>query len=64
MERCPFCSSTNLDVGYGLAGGGGPGVYTYCLDCGHILAKVKDHGMDSDPEPPERTSDPEPSVPK
>lgn len=35
---CPHCRSENIEVGFGLAGGG-YGVYHYCEDCGQILSK-------------------------
>lgn len=40
-ERCPKCLSTNLEMGYGLAGGGfGP--YSYCPTCGVVVHKSQD----------------------
>jgi hypothetical protein len=34
------CAHTNLDSGFGLAGGG-YGVYMYCKDCGFITSKTQ-----------------------
>ncbi len=34
------CAHTNLDSGFGLAGGG-YGVYMYCKDCGYITSKTQ-----------------------
>lgn len=42
---CPQCKSHNVEVGYGLAGGGGIGVYMYCVHCGHIYDKQEDQEM-------------------
>lgn len=40
-DRCPKCLSTNLEMGFGLAGGGfGP--YTYCTSCGVVVSKSQD----------------------
>jgi hypothetical protein len=29
-DNCPLCGNDTLDMGYGLAGGGGIGVYYFC----------------------------------
>jgi hypothetical protein len=40
-DRCPKCLSTNLEMGFGLAGGGfGP--YSYCPNCGIVVHKSQD----------------------
>jgi hypothetical protein len=40
-DRCPKCLSTNLEMGYGLAGGGfGP--YSYCTTCGIVVNKSQE----------------------
>jgi hypothetical protein len=39
--RCPKCLSTNLEMGYGLAGGG-VGPYSYCPTCGIVVTKSQD----------------------
>lgn len=36
---CPICGGADLAFGFGLAGGGGIGDYTMCLDCDLIIAK-------------------------
>lgn len=41
IPRCPKCLGTNLETGFGLAGGGfGP--YSYCASCGTIVNKSQD----------------------
>jgi len=41
QDRCPKCLSTNLEMGFGLAGGGfGP--YSYCPACGIVVTKSQD----------------------
>lgn len=40
-DRCPKCLSTNLEMGYGLAGGG-IGPYSYCSQCGTVVHKSQD----------------------
>lgn len=40
-DRCPKCLSTDLEMGFGLAGGG-IGPYTYCPKCGIIVNKSQD----------------------
>lgn len=40
-DRCPKCLSTNLEMGYGLAGGG-MGPYSYCPTCGIVVNKSQD----------------------
>lgn len=40
-ERCPKCLSTNLEMGFGLAGGG-YGPYSYCPNCGIVVNKTQD----------------------
>lgn len=40
-DRCPKCLSTNLEMGFGLAGGGfGP--YSFCPICGIVVNKSQD----------------------
>jgi len=39
--HCWTCGSTNIESGYGLAGGG-CGAYMYCSDCSTILDKTQD----------------------
>jgi hypothetical protein len=41
IARCPKCLSTNLEMGYGLAGGG-MGPYSYCPTCGVVVNKSQD----------------------
>lgn len=36
------CTHENIEGGYGLMGGGGPGTYTYCTDCYKVINKVQD----------------------
>lgn len=38
-ERCPQCGGDSLSFGYGFAGGGGIGEYTFCLDCDCLTTK-------------------------
>lgn len=38
-KRCPECGSSNLSFGYGFAGGGGIGGYTFCVDCDCMIDK-------------------------
>lgn len=40
-DRCPKCLSTNLEMGFGLAGGG-YGPYSYCTTCGIVVNKSQD----------------------
>lgn len=40
-DRCPKCLSTNLEMGFGLAGGG-HGPYSYCPTCGIVVNKSQD----------------------
>lgn len=40
-NRCPKCLSTNLEMGFGLAGGG-YGPYSYCHNCGIVVNKSQD----------------------
>jgi hypothetical protein len=42
MDKCPHCG-TELEVGFGLAGGG-YGAYTYCPaeDCGKYFDKTQE----------------------
>jgi len=42
-ENCKSKDDSDLGEGFGLAGGG-YGAYTYCQECGAILAKTIDHG--------------------
>jgi hypothetical protein len=39
--RCPVCGG-EMSFGYGLAGGGGIGAYTFCLDCDLVVTKQVD----------------------
>ena len=39
--RCPKCLSTDLEMGYGLAGGG-IGPYSYCPRCEIVVDKSQD----------------------
>lgn len=39
-QDCP--GERGMEAGYGLAGGGGPGVYRYCPRCSAIFDKVPD----------------------
>lgn len=41
-RRCPRCGSEEFGFGYGLAGGGGIGVYRFCLTCGLWIDKHVD----------------------
>lgn len=41
VPRCPKCLSTNLEMGYGLAGGG-MGPYSYCPRCEIVVNKSQD----------------------
>jgi len=47
-SECPW---PNFETAYGLAGGGGPGVYEYCIACGQIVSKTLDQTETSDAEP-------------
>lgn len=40
-DRCPKCLSTNLEMGFGLAGGG-YGPYSFCSTCGIVVNKSQD----------------------
>jgi hypothetical protein len=48
MMQCPQCKSPRTNVGYGLAGGGGIGMYMYCEDCSHIWDKFSDQEMNEE----------------
>lgn len=39
---CGLCGSAELEMGYGLAGGGGCGVYNFCHGCNRVLDKSED----------------------
>lgn len=39
---CNLCGSDRIESGYGLGGGGGPGLYNYCCSCERILDKRPD----------------------
>lgn len=39
---CNLCGSADIQGGYGLAGGGGIGVYNYCNGCQRVLDKSFD----------------------
>jgi hypothetical protein len=39
--RCPKCLSTNLEMSYGLAGGG-LGPYSFCPTCGIVVNKSQE----------------------
>jgi len=39
--RCPVCGG-EMSSGYGFAGGGGIGGYTFCLDCDLMVTKQVD----------------------
>lgn len=39
---CGPCGSTELQPGYGLAGGGGCGMYNFCMGCHRVLDKTED----------------------
>lgn len=41
-EVCGLCGSTEVESGYGFAGGYGLGVYTFCLGCNSFLNVVED----------------------
>lgn len=41
IDRCPKCLSTNLEMGFGLAGGG-YGPYSFCPTCGIVVNKSQD----------------------
>lgn len=41
------CEHANTQAGYGFADGG-LGVYTYCNDCGQVIAKVLDAEEDGE----------------
>lgn len=43
-SRCGLCGGSDLDSGYGLAGGYGIGVYTYCEGCHAVLDFSPDDG--------------------
>lgn len=40
-DRCPKCLTTNLEMGFGLAGGG-YGPYSFCPQCGIVVNKSQD----------------------
>ena|ERR1700689_664359 len=40
VDMCPDCK-TELEVGFGLAGGG-YGPYSFCPDCGTVVSKTQD----------------------
>ena len=39
---CNLCGSADVEAGYGMAGGGGPGVYNFCNGCQRVLDKSPD----------------------
>lgn len=39
---CNLCGSADIEMGYGMAGGGGPGVYNFCNGCQRVLDKSPD----------------------
>lgn len=39
---CNLCGSADIHCGYGMAGGGGPGVYNFCNGCQRVLDKSPD----------------------
>lgn len=41
IPRCPKCLGTNLEMGFGLAGGG-YGPYSYCPSCGVVVNKSQE----------------------
>ncbi len=53
---CPACGG-ELEHGYGFAGGGGIGVYWFCLDCDLMVSKHVDEPGESlviGPEPDQK----------
>lgn len=40
--RCPKCGSESLGFGYGFAGAGGIGAYSFCLECDFQIDKHVD----------------------
>lgn len=44
LERnvCGLCGSADIEAGYGLAGGGGCGMYNFCNRCQRVLDKSPD----------------------
>ena len=42
IDRCPDHPTLQPEIGYGLTGGG-CGIYSYCGECGRMLAKTQDH---------------------
>jgi hypothetical protein len=53
MEKCPKCGG-ELEMGYGLAGGDGIGVYWFCEPCAEVIDKFPDPEMQPPPETPEK----------
>lgn len=41
---CGICGGSDLEPGYGFAGGYGLGSYTFCLDCNTVLDFFEDSG--------------------
>jgi len=39
---CNLCGSADVEAGYGMAGGGGPGMYNFCNGCQRVLDKSTD----------------------
>lgn len=44
IDACPKCGCEERDTGYGLAFGGGCGVYVTCAGCGELISKTPDAG--------------------
>jgi hypothetical protein len=44
IDACPTCGNTDLQIGYGMAGGS-LGVYGYCDPCGRVVWKCKDESL-------------------
>lgn len=42
LNVCGLCGSSDLETGYGLAGGGGCGTYNFCHGCNRVLDKSED----------------------
>lgn len=40
---CGLCGSKDIEPGYGLAGGGGCGMYNFCKSCFRVLDKTEDN---------------------
>lgn len=45
MTACNLCGSHDIESGYGMAGGGGPGLYNFCNGCNRVLDKSPDPEM-------------------